>query len=66
MVPVLMYGSGTMICSEKERSRIKAVQIDNLRNLLGIRRRDKVLNSRIRQLCGVTKDMDETIDEGVL
>ena len=39
-MPVLMYDSKTMIWMEKERSRIKAVQMDNLRVLLGIRRMD--------------------------
>ena len=47
-MPVRMYGSETMIRKEKERSR--AVQMDNLRGLLGIRRIDKVPNSRIREL----------------
>ena len=41
LVIVLMYGSKTIICREKERSRIRAVQMDNLRGLLGIRRMDK-------------------------
>ena len=41
-MPVLMYGSEAMIWKEKEKSRIRAVQIDNLRGLLGIRRMDKV------------------------
>ena len=27
---------------------------------------DKVPNARIRQLCGVTKGVDENIDEGIL
>ena len=40
--------------------------MDNLRGLLDIKRIDKVRNSRIRQLCGVTKGVDEKIDEGVL
>ena len=40
---------------EKERSWIREPQIGNLRGLLGIRRMDKVPNSRIRELCGVTK-----------
>ena len=60
VIPVQMYGSETMIWKEKERSRIKAVQMDNLRGLLGIRRMDKVLNAWIRKLCS-----DERID-GVL
>ena len=66
LVPVLTYGSETMIWREKERSRIKAVQMDNLRGLLGIRRIDKVPNARIWHLCGMTKGVGEKIDEGVL
>ena len=31
LVPILMYGSETMLWKEKERSRIRAVQIDNLK-----------------------------------
>ena len=41
LVPVFSYGSETMIWKEKERSRIRAVQTDTLRGLLGIRRMDK-------------------------
>ena len=63
---VLTYGSETMICKEKERCRIRAVQMDNFRGLLGIRRMDKVPNAWIRQLCGVMKGVGEKIDEGVL
>ena len=43
-VPVLMYGTDTMLWKEKERSRIRAVQMDNLRGL------DRVPNARIREL----------------
>ena len=38
----------------------------NIKGLLGIRRIDKVMNARIRQLCGVVKSVDEKVDEGVL
>ena len=38
LMPVLMYGSETMIWREKDKSRIRAMQMDNLRGLLGIRR----------------------------
>ena len=54
-----------MIWKEKEIFRIRGVQIDSLRDLLGIRKMDKVPNARIKHLCGVTKDVDEKID-GVL
>ena len=40
--------------------------MDNLRGLLGIRRMDRVPNAQIRELCGVKKDLDKRIDEGVL
>ena len=41
LVPVLItYYNEAMIWREKERSRIRAVQMDNLRGLLGIRRID--------------------------
>ena len=40
--------------------------MDNLRGLMGIRRVDKVPNARVRELCGVTKEVCERIDEGVL
>ena len=49
----------------KEKSRIRAVQRDNLRGLLGISMIDRVPNARIRQFCRVTKEVDEKIAEGV-
>ena len=48
LVSVLMYGSETMLWKEKERSRIKAIQMDNLKGILGIRRMDRVPNTQIR------------------
>ena len=54
LVPVLMYGSGTMIWKEEERSRIRVVQMDKI-SFLGIRRMDRVLNTQIRELCGMGK-----------
>ena len=66
IVPVLMYGSETMLWKEKKRSRISIVQMDNLRGLLGIRGMDRVPNARMREFCGVTKGVDERIDESDL
>ena len=64
--PFLIYGSETVLWKEKERSRVRTVQTDNLRGLLGIRRMDMVPNTRIRELCGVKRGLDESIGEGVL
>ena len=66
LVPVLLYGSEIMIWREKEISRIRAIQMDKLRGLLGFRRMERILNAQIRQLCGVTKSVDDNIEEGVL
>ena len=49
LVTFLMYSSETMLWKEKERLRIKAVLMDNLRSLLGIRRVDRVPNALIRE-----------------
>ena len=66
LIPVLTHGNKTMLWEEKERSRIRAVQMDNLRGFLGIGRIYRVPNTRIRELCVVTKGVDERIDESVL
>ena len=66
LVPVLMYSSETMLRKEKERSKIRAIRMDNLIGLLGIRRMDRVPNARIRELFGVKKGLDERIEKGVL
>ena len=50
VLPILMYCSETMIRKEKERSRIRAVQMGNLKGLVGIRIMDKVPNAWIKEL----------------
>ena len=49
LVAVLIYDSEAMIWreNEKERSRIKIVQMENLRDLMGIRSMDKVQKAKI-------------------
>ena len=51
LIPILMYGSETILWNEKESSRIIAVQRNNLRGLLGIRRMGRVQNAPIKELC---------------
>ena len=55
LVLVLLYDSETVVWREKEMPRIRAVQMDNLRVLLDIRRMYRVANARIREICGVMK-----------
>ena len=38
LMPVVICGSETMMWNENERSRIRSVQMANLRGLIGIRR----------------------------
>ena len=65
LVPVPMYSSDTILWKEKERSRINFVQMDNTRGLVVIRRMDIVPNTRISELCGVKKRVNEKIGESV-
>ena len=37
-----------------------------LRGLLGIRRTDRLMNARVRELRGVKKELSETFDDNVL
>ena len=53
LVPLLMYCSETMLWKEKERYRVMAVQVANLKGLLGIRMMHRIQNARIRELYGV-------------
>ena len=66
LVPVLMYSNETRLWKEKERFRIKAIQMDNLRGLLGIRSMDRILNAWKGELCRVKNGLDERIDECML
>ena len=51
----------------EERSRMRDVQMDNLRGLLGITKmEDRIPNAWIKELCGVRKGLDKIIDEGIL
>ena len=55
LVSIPIYNSEIMIKKEKERFRVRAVQMDNLRGLLGTSRIDKASNACIRELCEVMK-----------
>ena len=54
-----------MLWKEKEKSKIRAMQMDNLRGLLGIRKIDRVPNTWIRESCRV-RGLGEKIDKSVL
>ena len=62
LIPVLLYGSEKKIWRKKEKYRVNAVQRDNPRGMLGIRRMDSMSNVQIRGFLGVTNREDERID----
>ena len=66
LMSVLMYGSEMMIWKESERSRITALQMVNLRGLLGIWGMDRLPNTHIRELYRLVEGMDKKTDESVL
>ena len=65
LVPVLMYGSETMLWKKEERSGIRAVQMDNLRGLLAIRGMDSP-ECMDKGVVQIEEGADKRIDEGVL
>ena len=66
LTPVLLYGSESMVWDKSYRSKVQAVQMDNLRSVLGVRRIDKIRNEFIRSTCGVQKGINERINESML
>ena len=66
LVPLPLHGSETMIWREKEGFIVRAIQMDNLRGLLDIRKMNRVSNARNRELWGRVKEVDERIEESVL
>ena len=66
LVPTLLYGSECMVWKPKERWKIQAVQMDNLRGMLGVKRVDKMKNEEIRRKFGIEKGVNELINESVL
>ena len=60
-MPDLLHGCETMIWREKERSRLKAVQMDSLRGPLSIRRIERGMNAWITEMSGVMKGVDKSV-----
>ena len=51
LLPVLLHGSEAMVWREKERSRIRVVQMDHFIGLLCIRNMNGVPNTWIVRVC---------------
>ena len=66
LVPVLMYGRVRQCYGGIRRDLELGLYRWTTSGLLSIRRMDRVPNTRIRELCGVKKGLDEGIDKDVL
>ena len=60
---VLMHGSEAMIFRNREIFTVRALQMGNLRSLLGIRRIDRIPKALDAESCEVKKRMDEIINK---
>ena len=63
LVPVLTYGSEILLWKEKEGSIIMCEQMNNLKDLLSIKRIDRMPNAWVTYLCGVNEGVDKRIKE---
>ena len=66
LVPVLLYGSETIYGRRMRKLELGLYICTTSRGLLDIRRMDRVQNAWIRESCGVTKRINERIDESIL
>ena len=66
LVPTLLYGSETVYLKERDISRIRAVEMDCLRSIVGVRRMDRVRNADVRKVCGVSKGVEKKREGGLL
>lgn len=50
----------------RERARVRAVKVDNLRGILGVKTLDETRNEIICEKCGLVKNVDSRIMESML
>lgn len=50
----------------KYKSKVLSVRMDNFRELLGVRRNDKIRNEYVMEMCGVKKDLNKRINASIL
>ena len=61
-----MYESEMLVWREKERCRIRVVQMNNHSGLLGVNRIDAMLNAWVKEFCCVKKRVYERINDSAL
>ena len=66
LVPTLTYGCETLVWNAEARSKVRAVEMSNLRNICGVRRIDKIRNQEVLRRCGVKKGILAKMEESTL
>lgn len=59
-----MYGSETIVWKGRESSKMRAVQMDNLRAIIGLRKTGRMKTKKIRELVDVRK-IDKVINDNI-
>ena len=66
VIPTVVYGSEKWTLSAQERRKIKVFEVMRLRNICGIRRRDRVRNSLIRKRSGYELSLLRRVERNTL
>ena len=66
VVPTVMYGGESWGLVEKEKRRLNVMEMNCLRNMCGVTRRDRVRNEEVRERVGVDIALADRVEERVL
>ena len=66
VVPTVMYGSESWGMRVEERNKLDVAEMNCLRSICGVTRRDRVRNEVVRQRVGVHEKLSKRIDRKVL
>jgi len=66
VIPTLTYGSGAWALLERQKSRLRGVEMSYLRSACGVTWRDRLTNEEVRERCGVEVDVLECVERNTL
>ena len=65
-VPSLLYGCETWTMNAKVRKRVEVFEMKGLRSASGVRRIEKIRNTRIKEMCNWNKGLMNRVEQGIL
>lgn len=66
VVPTVMYGSETWAMRAEEKNKLDVTEMNCLRSMCGVTRRDRVRNEVVRRRVGVPETLSKRVDRKVL